>query len=240
MLPCSFLFRLGFGELSLYCRKTASAPREYHDSSSEMRIKIPVVLHPIPIFPTTVPEYHRSSSRSCQSNRLPIEVNLDAWSLIPMYLKSQRSASHVFSGRFFKSSTSNIQMRLRSFIALGLAVSHAQAGYFNSTSCSSLTNVTIANTTIRFATSIIAGSNFTGDSPETSYNTVQTALPAACRVACEIKTSRNFTARFEVRLPDAEAWNSRFLATGNGGWAGGINYADIVTGLKKGMVTEKV
>jgi hypothetical protein len=26
----------------------------------------------------------------------------------------------------------------------------------------------------------------------------------------------------------------RFLATGNGGWAGGINYPDIVTGLKKG------
>lgn len=80
----------------------------------------------------------------------------------------------------------------------------------------------------------MAGSNFTGDAPETSYNSVQTRLPSACRVACEVQTSPNSTARFEVWLPLQDAWNSRFLAVGNGGWAGGINYPDIVTGLKKG------
>jgi feruloyl esterase len=113
-------------------------------------------------------------------------------------------------------------------------LTQVHAVYLNPNSCISLTNTKIANAKVRFATPIAAGSNFTGDSTETSYNALQTAIPAACRVACEVQTSSNSTARFEVWLPLATAWNSRFLAVGNGGWAGGVNYPDIVTGLKKG------
>lgn len=97
--------------------------------------------------------------------------------------------------------------------------------------CASLVEV---ESRIRFSTPIYANSNFTGDSPETSHNTLQTALPATFRVASEVKTSNCSTARFEIWLPSSEAWNSRILAVGNGGWVGGINYPDIVTGLKKG------
>lgn len=100
--------------------------------------------------------------------------------------------------------------------------------------CSDLQAVRLSQSTIRFTTVITAGSNFTGDSTETGYNVVQTAVPAACRVAAEVQTSTNSSARFEIWFPPNGAWNSRFLAVGNGGWAGGINYPDIVTGLKQG------
>lgn len=90
---------------------------------------------------------------------------------------------------------------------------------------------------MRFAQIITKGSNFTGDSIETSYNTVQTDLPQACRVALKIDTTANSTARFEVWMPLQDAWNGRLLVVGNGGWAGGINYPDIAMGLKHGFAT---
>jgi feruloyl esterase len=110
------------------------------------------------------------------------------------------------------------------------------ATYFpNNTSWSSLKDLKFSNFEIRFATPIVAGSNFTGDSPETSYNAVQTDIPAACRVAAVVQTSNSSSARFEIWLPIEGAWNSRMLVVGNGGWAGGINYVDIIAGSKQGL-----
>lgn len=125
-------------------------------------------------------------------------------------------------------------MKIFNLLQLALILSQVQA--FNNTlvTCSGLSNAILQYSSIRFTTPIVAGSNFTGDAPESSYNIFQTALPYACRVACEIQTSRNSTARFEVWLPAKASWNSRFLAVGNVGWAGGINYLEIVMGLKQG------
>lgn len=123
---------------------------------------------------------------------------------------------------------------LKSLVAVSLVAAQVQAKYLNTTLCDSFASTNLTSSTIRFTSSVAAGSNFTGDSPESSYNAAQTSVPASCRVACEVQTSANSTARFEVWLPLPDAWNSRFLAVGNGGWAGGINYPDIVTGLKKG------
>lgn len=117
---------------------------------------------------------------------------------------------------------------------------HASDSYQNQTfaaaSCLALNNnVSISNITqIRFATLISAGSNFTGDAPEPSYNVLQAGVPEACRVALVVQTSLNSSARFEVWMPMVENWNGRFLAVGNGGWAGGVNYPDIVNGLRQG------
>jgi feruloyl esterase len=125
---------------------------------------------------------------------------------------------------------------MKFLVLLGLFLRVCRAANLNVTSitCSGLIDVALKYSSIRFSAAITAGSNFTGDSTETTYNTAQTDIPSACRVACEIQTSKNSTARFEVWLPTTAAWNSRFLAVGNGGWAGGINYPDIVTGLKQG------
>lgn len=99
--------------------------------------------------------------------------------------------------------------------------------------CSSLTGLSLANATVISATSIAAGSNFTGDSVETTYNTVQINLPSLCRVAYRVATSPNRSAVAEVWLPPPFSWNQRFLALGNGGFAGGVNYPDIVWGARK-------
>ncbi|RDW77522.1 hypothetical protein BP6252_05575 [Coleophoma cylindrospora] len=121
--------------------------------------------------------------------------------------------------------------------ALALA-SQPVVGYaFTNSSCSSLTFANLTSSSVRFASLIPAGSNFTGDSTETSYNTVQTDLPESCRVALTVQTSGNSTARYEIWFPTTAAWNNRFLTVGNGGWAGGINYPDIVSGLKRGFAT---
>lgn len=127
-----------------------------------------------------------------------------------------------------------ITMRSFAFVSLLLTLPPVLALNPTIRICSHFSNVPLQHSKIRFSTPILAGSNFTGDSTETSYNTVQTALPTACRIACEVETSGNSTARFEIWLPTKSAWNSRFLAVGNGGWAGGINYPDIVMGLKQG------
>jgi feruloyl esterase len=126
-------------------------------------------------------------------------------------------------------------MFLKPLVTLLLFLSQTQAIYHKSTACNLISNATLSGSKIRFTSSILAGSNFTGDSAESSYNVIQTELPEACRVACEVQTSGNSTARFEVWLPTKTAWNTRFLGVGNGGWAGGINYPDVVTGLKRGQ-----
>lgn len=70
-----------------------------------------------------------------------------------------------------------------------------------------------------------------------SYNIEQTDLPAACRIVVEVETSLSSHANFELWAPPKNSWNSRFLATGNGGWAGGVNYPSIVQGLRLNFAT---
>ena len=124
---------------------------------------------------------------------------------------------------------------MRVLTLLPLLAQAAASNFVLGTACSALGALKFPNFQIRFTMPIIAGSNFTGDAPEPSFNAIQTLLPSACRVAAVVQTSENSSARFEIWLPTEQAWNSRFLATGNGGWAGGVNYPDIVTGLKSGM-----
>lgn len=108
----------------------------------------------------------------------------------------------------------------------------------NSTACPTLANLNLGNgTRVTLATSVPACSNFTGNSTETSYNTLQINLPSLCRVAFTVRTSSNSTAQSEVWLPQPSSWNNRFLAVGNGGFAGGVNYPDVVWGARKGFAT---
>lgn len=71
----------------------------------------------------------------------------------------------------------------------------------------------------------------TGTSLESSYNVIQTNLPALCRVSFNTRTSPNSSASAELWLP--LNWNKRFLALGNSGFAGGINYPDLAWAVRK-------
>ena len=128
-----------------------------------------------------------------------------------------------------------MQYRRLSSLSFALALS-ASAVALSAVECANLSGIIIAlNTTITSSWYLPAGSNFTGTSVESSYNTPQSNLPELCRVQFSIKTSANSNAIAEVWLP--EGWNGRFLAVGNGGFAGAVNYPDIVWGVRKGFAT---
>jgi len=63
------------------------------------------------------------------------------------------------------------------------------------------------------------------------------ALPAFCRVQATLTPSSDSDIKIEVWLPDSAAWNGKFQAVGNGGWAGTIAYPAMATALAAGYAT---
>ncbi len=63
------------------------------------------------------------------------------------------------------------------------------------------------------------------------------SLPAHCRVMMVLKPAEDSNINVELWMP-AENWNGRFLAVGNGGWAGSIQgYGDMEDALRRGYAT---
>jgi feruloyl esterase len=87
-------------------------------------------------------------------------------------------------------------------------------------SCEALGSSAIANTTLSAAMRAPAG-----------------ALPAFCRVLAASKAAPDSEIHFEIWLPVAEAWNGKFLGTGNGGYSGALSYRQMEDALRRGYVT---
>src|SRR6516165_3313641 len=85
-----------------------------------------------------------------------------------------------------------------------LAVGFAAAGLAQKP-CEQLRGLSLPNATITAAESVAAG-----------------GAPAHCRVAAVLTPSTDSHIEMEAWLPIAEAWNGKFEAVGNGGWAGTI------------------
>jgi len=66
------------------------------------------------------------------------------------------------------------------------------------------------------------------------YNIARTTTDL-CRVVLNVNTSSSSVNRIEAWLPDD--WNGRFLATGNGGTGGCIDYGNLQTGASYGFAT---
>ena len=62
------------------------------------------------------------------------------------------------------------------------------------------------------------------------------ALPSFCQVQAEATPSGDSDIKIEVWMPLA-GWNGRFLAVGNGGFAGDISYHELATSLANGYAT---
>jgi feruloyl esterase len=62
------------------------------------------------------------------------------------------------------------------------------------------------------------------------------ALPAHCRIAAALTPTPDSHIEMELWLP-AENWNGKFLAVGNGGWAGTISLSAMASALKEGYAT---
>jgi feruloyl esterase len=82
-----------------------------------------------------------------------------------------------------------------------------------------------SNATVNFAYPIQANGSFQVSAGDTGYPTNPVGLPALCAVSVQVQSVGNTTFGFGLFLPSD--WNGRFLAVGNGGFAGGVNWIDM-------------
>ena len=85
--------------------------------------------------------------------------------------------------------------------------------------CSALTGRTFDNGTSIASAVLVTSGEFRISDTASARN-----LPPFCRVQGVSKPSADSDIRFEVWLPQPAAWNRKFLSTGEGGFAGQLNY----------------
>jgi feruloyl esterase len=99
-------------------------------------------------------------------------------------------------------------------------------------SCETLKSLSLSNVTITAVQFVAAG----GQATARGRGGQDEPLPAHCRVAATLKPSSDSHIEMELWMP-AENWNGKFLAVGNGGWAGSIQTGAIAAGLRRGYAT---
>jgi feruloyl esterase len=121
-----------------------------------------------------------------------------------------------------------------------LATIFAAAGALNMP-CVELTNIELERATITSAVDVAAGlfkpaGATAGPPPQPSAPPPQ-PIPQHCRVTIVLKPTPDSHINVELWLP-TENWNGKFLAVGNGGWAGSIQgYGDMQVALRRGYAT---
>lgn len=126
-----------------------------------------------------------------------------------------------------------------SAIGLGVLVATAASSTYDrrqsNVGCSELTfaQVLPANVQIERVEALEAGSTYGGGLADLAYPIQPTNLPALCAVTVAVASSATSVYRVGLFLP--EEWNNRFLATGNGGFGGGINWLDMGAGVQYGF-----
>ncbi|KAI0102181.1 putative ferulic acid Esterase/Feruloyl esterase [Nemania sp. FL0031] len=104
-----------------------------------------------------------------------------------------------------------------------------------SVGCNAMTfaQVLPANAKIERVEALEAGSTYGDGAADLAYPTQPTNLPALCAVTVAVASSATSSYRFGIFLPTE--WNNRFLAVGNGGFGGGINWIDMGAGVQYGF-----
>ncbi|KAI0835197.1 tannase and feruloyl esterase [Hypoxylon sp. FL0890] len=90
--------------------------------------------------------------------------------------------------------------------------------------------------TVNFVEAVPQNGSFGQAETDIAFPTNATSLPALCAVGVNVKSSDNSSYNFGLFLPDT-TWNERFLATGNGGFGGGINWPDMGMFSQYGFAT---
>ncbi len=113
----------------------------------------------------------------------------------------------------------------------------ALASAVSSANCVELTGFTLDNALITSAELVPEGVFLAPASSGQNANADREPIPAHCRVRLVLTPSAQSNINVELWLP-AEEWNGRFLAVGNGGWAGSIQgYNDMRIALRRGYAT---
>jgi feruloyl esterase len=105
--------------------------------------------------------------------------------------------------------------------------------------CEQLQKVALERAAVTSAAAVAAGV-FTppaGSGPGGTQPEAPQPIPEHCRVTMVLKPTSDSNINVELWLP-TENWNGKFLAVGNGGWAGAIQgYSDMQQALRRGYAT---
>ena len=113
-------------------------------------------------------------------------------------------------------------------------------------SCESLASLALPHTSVTSATHVAAGafipppppvSAGRGAAPNADAMQVYQSLPPFCRVIATSRPSSDSEITIEAWLPEAAAWNGKFQAVGNGGWAGVISYGALAAAVQQGYAS---
>jgi feruloyl esterase len=111
-------------------------------------------------------------------------------------------------------------------------VAMAAAALLQQPACEALKTISLPRMTITAAEFVGAGAQ----TPGRGRSGAAAPLPAHCRVAATLTPSADSHIEMELWLPTA-GWNGKFLAVGNGGWAGTISFDAMAGGLRRGYAT---
>jgi feruloyl esterase len=90
-----------------------------------------------------------------------------------------------------------------------------------------------SDASVLFAVPYTGDNNTFGNPADIAFPINATNLPAFCAVQIKVTSSATSSFMFGLFLPTN--WNQRFLAVGNGGFAGGVNWLDMGAGLLYGF-----
>lgn len=111
-------------------------------------------------------------------------------------------------------------------LALALALTSPLLAQAFECSTSAFQTILPPNATIVSTTTVPENATFHVPSSDIAYPTSPTQLRALCAIEVNVTSSPISAYTFGLFLP--EEWNERFLAVGNGGFSGGINWLDMV------------
>ena len=93
------------------------------------------------------------------------------------------------------------------------------------------------NASVEVVVSVPEGGSYGEGAADIPYPYKPTGLPELCAVTIKVISSPSSSYRFGLFLPTAAKWNSRFLAVGSEGFAGGINWLGMGPGPHYGFAT---
>ena len=117
---------------------------------------------------------------------------------------------------------------------VGSLVVMAAAALLQQPACGALKTLSLPNVAVTSSEFVAAGSAAPGGRGGRGGSTEP--LPAYCRVAATLTPSADSHIEMELWLP-ADGWNGKFLALGNGAWAGNIPLEAMASGLRRGYAT---
>jgi feruloyl esterase len=117
-----------------------------------------------------------------------------------------------------------------------LSITVLAAAAYAAGACEDVSRLKLENATVTSA-QVVAAGGFTqsGGRGGKGVNIYQN-LPAFCRALVTMTPTLDSDIKVEVWLP-VSGWNGKYLAVGNGGWAGSISYGDLADGLRRGYAT---